>query len=233
VASHQSAALIHGLDMLHAPNAEAVWLTRRPGGYRGTSSSGVTLHSAQLPRNHVMRRHGVWVTTATRTAIDLARSLPFMDGVVVADAALRNGKTTEQGLAEVLRFCAGWPGNEQARRVVAFADELAESVLESCARVIFEEAGLPAPELQIGISDAAGNFIARVDFYWSKYRTAAQADGMSKYNDPQRAKMQIQQDNRLRDTGNKVVHFGWTELFQTPKLVIKRVKTAFAATDPY
>jgi hypothetical protein len=50
-----------------------------------------------------MRRHGAWVTTATRTVIDLARSLPFAEGTVIAngtviaDSALRLGKTTDLG----------------------------------------------------------------------------------------------------------------------------------------
>jgi hypothetical protein len=232
-ASHQSAALIHGLDLLRAPAPEAVSLTCKPGGYRGQSSSGALLHSAGLPRGHVMRRHGVWVTTATRTVIDLSRSLSFMEGVVVADSALRLGKTTEAGLADMLRSCARWPGIEQARRVVSFADECAESVLESCARVVFAQAGLPPPVLQADIADKNGEFIGRVDFYWPQYQTIAEADGMAKYDNPWRARHEIKRDILLREAGNKVVHFTWDELFNREAAVIGRVRTAYASATPY
>jgi len=232
-ASHQSAALIHGLDLLRAPNPETVSLTCRPGGYRGRSPSGVLVHSAQLPRNHVMRRHGVWVTTATRTVVDLARSLSFMEGVVVADSALRLGKTTDFGLADMLRACARWPGIERARSVVRFSDELAESVLESCARVVFAEAGLPPPVLQAAIVSTEGEFVGRVDFYWPEYQTIAEADGMAKYDDPSRARREVKRDIRLRETGNKLVHFTWGELFNQRERVITRVRTAFKAPTPY
>jgi hypothetical protein len=46
-------------------------------------------YSARLPREHVTTVSGTPVTTIARTAIDLARRLPFTDAVVVADAAVR------------------------------------------------------------------------------------------------------------------------------------------------
>lgn len=60
----------------------------------------------------------------------------------------------------------GWPGAEQARRVIDFSNGLAESALESCARVVFHEAGLPQPELQVILGIGNGRSV-RVDFPWS------------------------------------------------------------------
>jgi hypothetical protein len=173
------------------------------------------------------------VTTATRTVVDLARSLTFVEGVVAVDCALRLGKTTNPGLAGALRSCAGWPGADQARRVVGFSNEDSGSVLESCARVAFAEAGLPAPVLQAAIASANGEFIGRVDFCWPDCQTIAEADGMAKYDDPLRAREQIMRDIRLRDAGYKVVHFTWSQLFGDPEHVIARIRTAFAAASSY
>jgi Protein of unknown function (DUF559) len=233
VASHQSAALLHGIDLLRNPADGAVWLTRPPGQYRSPSPRGVHLHSARLPAQHVTRLYGLPVTTATRTVVDLARSLGFMEGVVIVDSALRLGKTTDLGLAETVRWCAGWPGIDRARRVTGFGDADAGSVLESCARVVFAEAGLPAPVLQAAIATADAEFIGRVDFCWPAYRAIAEADGMAKYDDPRRAREQIVRDIRLRDAGYKVVHFTWAELFETPERVISRIRAAFAAPTSY
>jgi hypothetical protein len=170
VASHQSAAVLHGIDLLRDPGGDAVWLTRPPGQYSGLRLEGIHLHSARLPEQHVMTLYSVRATTVTRTVLDLARSMPFMEGVVAADSALRLGKTTELGLAEILRSCARWPGADRARRVTDFSSEDAGSALESCARVVFAEAGLPTPVLQAAIANAGAEFIARVDFCWPAYR---------------------------------------------------------------
>lgn len=233
VASHQSAALLHGIELLRNPPDGAVWLTRPPGQYRSPSPRGVHLHSAGLPGQQVMRLYGLPVTTATRTVIDLARALSFMEGVVAVDSALRRGKTTDLGLADILRSCAGWPGSDRARRVTGFSNGDAGSVLESCARVKFAEAGLPAPVLQAAIATSDAEFIGRVDFCWPAYRVIAEADGMAKYDEPRRAREQIMRDIRLRDAGYKVVHFTWEELFGTPGRVIARIRAAFAAPTSY
>ena len=231
VASHQSAALIHRLDLLNAPEDGLVWMTRAPGTYRGHSVQGIRFHSARLPKKHVTTLYGVPVTTATRTVLDLARSLPFMEAVVIADSALRLGKTTKPGLIRMLDSSPRWPGNDMARRAIEFSNELAESVLESCARVIFAKWDLPTPALQIDIID--GRFIGRVDFYWPEYRTIAEADGQAKYEDPQRARQQIRRDNLLREAGYKVVHFTWADLFTDPARVITRIRKAFGAPTAY
>lgn len=233
VASHQSAALLHGIDLLRNPADGAVWLTRPPGQKHGQRLDGIHVYSAQLAKKHVTELYGVPVTTATRTVVDLARSLTFMEGVVAIDSALRLGKTTEVGLADVLRSCARWPGVDKARRAAGFSSADAGSVLESCARVVFAEAGLPAPVLQAAIATADAEFIGRVDFCWPAYMVIAEADGMAKYDDPRRAREQIVRDIRLRDAGYKVVHFTWKELFGTPSRVIARIRAAFAAPTSY
>jgi hypothetical protein len=69
----------------------------------------------------------------------------------------------------------------QAARVIDFADGLAESVLESIARVLFHQLRLAAPELQVEIRGEHG-FIARVDFRWRQLRTVAEVDGALKYD---------------------------------------------------
>jgi very-short-patch-repair endonuclease len=153
-----------------------------------------------------------------------------MSAVVTADSALRAGLTTQRALVAVCEACVGWPGIRKARRVVEFADPGAESVLESCARVVFHEHGLEAPELQFTVT--ARDFRYSVDFYWAKYRVIAEADGAMKYSDQRAAIRQLKRDQQLRDFGYKVVHFTWAELFQNPEEVIARIRRAFASLTP-
>jgi Protein of unknown function (DUF559) len=226
VASHHSAALIHGLD-LFGRQAAAVAVTRPPGvsGSR-TARPGICLHIAALPAGHVTVRSGVPVTSVARTAADLARTSSFQAGVTVTDSALRGGTVSEAELHAVLTTCGRWPGIQRARQVVAFSDARSESVLESISRVAFHDQGLPPPVLQAWVGDA-GEVIGRADFLWRAHRTIGEADGAIKYADPSRAMAQLHRDARLRQAGFEVVHFTWDEIIREPDQVAAWIRAAF------
>jgi predicted transcriptional regulator of viral defense system len=221
VASHHSAALIHGLDLFKPPEEGVVTVTTPPSTRSGRpSGERVIRHAAELPDDAVTTILGRRVTSVARTVIDVARTSTFMEGVVVADSALRQSASGRRGLEaelrRVLEACARWPGNAKARRVAEFADPRAESVLESCARVLFHERGLQPPELQVPMYDNEGDFIGRVDFYWGRHKTIAEADGLMKFDEHPRLEVErmMIRDRRLRGTGRRIVHFTWGELFR-------------------
>ena len=231
-ASHHSAAVIHGIDLLNHCPQRPVTLTRPPSERSSRpKSDGILFHAAELPAEHVIRLYGIRVTTVPRTIVDLARTSPFMAAVVAADSALRAGMTTKTELAGICVACRQWPGVRQARQVVMFGNDLAESALESCARVVFHEQGLEPPVLQVTIRDAG--FVFRVDFLWAQHRTIAEADGLAKYTSKNDILEQFRRDRLLRDAGYKVVHFTWRELFETPELVVARVRAAFSSQTPF
>jgi len=228
VASHQSAAHIHGIAVLG--KWRRVTLTRPPGRSK-SAQSGTRLHCAQLPTEHVTVCHGMCVTTAARTVVDLARTVEFRAGVVTADSALHQGLVTMAELESLLAGCLRWPGSRRAAEVVAFADKRAESVLESIARVVFRDCGLPPPELQIWVGGAVA--VGRVDFLWRRFRTVVEVDGLMKYANPARATLQLERDKRLRDAGYEVVHLNWQEITENPAYVGTAIKAAFRrATRP-
>lgn len=229
VASHYSAARILGLDMLDPPGDDIVTLTRRgPVRSKTRPSHGVVFHNAEVPGWQCTDRDGAYLTSASRTVIDIARTSSFRAGVAVADCAVRLDQTSPPELAVIIKECKRWPGVEQARQVVAFCDGSAESVLESCARVAFAEHGLPTPVLQAGINvERRRRFWA--DFYWPQHRTIAEADGLSKYSAARDIQDQFERDRLLRRAGYKVVHFTWREIFGTPKIIVAQIRDAFAA----
>lgn len=227
VGSHRSAAQVYGLSLLRSAAADLVHVTR-PSADPGsrTGRPGIRVHQAALPAEHVTRCRGVPVTTVGRTVVDLARTLPFAEGVAVTDSALRAKQTTPGQLDAVAARCVRWPGIQRARRVVRFADERAESALESISRAVFHEHGLPPPELQVWVGDE-DEIIGRVDFLWRQYRTIAEADGAIKYTQPARALAQLNRDARLRAGGFAVVHFTWPEITRVPAQVVAAIRTAF------
>jgi predicted transcriptional regulator of viral defense system len=224
-ASHQSAAIIHGLDLL-GRQAPGVAVTR-PQGTSPKTRAGVRVHLAALPTGHVTMCGGVAVTSVARTVVDLARTSSFRSGVVVADCALRKELTTKAELRAVLADCARWPGLARARQVVAFSDALAESVLESISRVVFREQGIPPPELQEWVGGDDEGLVGRADFLWRRYGTIGEADGAVKYADPQRAIAQLRRDALLRGAGFEVVHFTWDDIVRTPAHVAASLRKAF------
>lgn len=230
VASYHSAALLHRLSLLKPPPAGSAALTlplaKR---WNRAQPTDVAFHASDLPPEHVTRLFKLPVTTAARTVADLARTLPFMDAVVVADSALNEEKATKPELYQVLKECAGWPGVKQARQIIDFADERAESPLESAARVVFEQSGLEPPELQATIHGP--DFAFRVDFRWPGQKVIAEADGLVKYNDRKDLLAERERDHLLRAAGYTVVHFTWQELFHAQEVVIARVREALAAAE--
>ena len=63
------------------------------------------------------------------------------------------------------------------RDLIALADGLAESPMESEARLAMIDGGLPIPELQYEIVDGNGD-VRRVDFAWPDQRVAVEYDGI-------------------------------------------------------
>ena len=224
-ASHHTAARILGLDLLGKP-ADEIAITRSPGSGSRKSWQGVRVHTAALPTQHLAQGGGVPVTSTARTVVDLARASAFRSGVVVADSALRRKLTTKAALQAVVADCRRWPGVQRAAEVVAFGDALSESALESIARVAFRDCSLPPPELQ-AVLGADGRIIARVDFYWKRFRTVAEADGELKYDNRFEATYQLRRDADLRDAGYEVVHFGWNDVYFTPTQVAASIRAAF------
>jgi very-short-patch-repair endonuclease/predicted transcriptional regulator of viral defense system len=230
VASHRDAAVIHGLDLLERPpeGVISVIRSRRFGSDADRAGRpGVRIHAVPLPRAHVILQNQIPVTSVPRTVVDVARTTPFRDGVVITDSALRKGMTTKADLRMVIAAMTRWPGIDTARDVVAFADRRAESPFESIARVAFRDGGLPPPRLQEWIGDE-WQIIGRVDFLWPEHQTIAEADGALKYADPDRARQQLQRDKELREAGYEVVHITWRELQRAPDQVVASIRGAFA-----
>ncbi|MFF2086802.1 hypothetical protein ACFVVM_23765 [Nocardia sp. NPDC058176] len=150
---------------------------------------GITVVQVPLARHERCEVDGYPVTTPIRTAFDLARKLPRERAVPALDALCRGA-----GLAPsaVLDFADGYPrarGCAAVRAVLQQVDPGAESPQESLTRLLLVDHGLPAPTTQIVVRDIAGEFLARLDMGWKKWRVGVEYDGAQHWTDPvQRAK---------------------------------------------
>lgn len=226
-ASHHSAALILGLELLHDPPEGQVSVTRPDARKRNRRApKDVVFRAGALPPEHVFRWQTIPVTTTPRTVVDLSRTLPFIDAVAVTDSALRRYGFTKSRYEAMVAWCAGWPGAEQSRKVIEFADPAAGSVLESCLRVRLAEWGFPPPETQIPIDTERVTY--DVDFLYREQRVIIEADGMAKFREKKDLDKHYQRRQALEDAGYTMVHVTWQELFGEPEVVIRRIHRALA-----
>ncbi|MCO5974003.1 type IV toxin-antitoxin system AbiEi family antitoxin domain-containing protein [Actinoallomurus soli] len=225
VGSHRSAARVYGIESPE-PTREVVTVTRPAGAPGRGASRGVHVERSALPRGHVRWERGVPLTAPARTVVDLARTLPFRDGVVVADSALFLRRTGREALLRVIEDCGRWPGIDRARAVIDFADPRARSPLESVTRVMFAEQGLPPPEVGVLIGEDDEIF-TEVDFLWSDQRTIAEADGLAKYTDPGKLRAEKLKQERLEEMGFTVVRLTWRQVTEHPEESAARIRRAF------
>ncbi|MEU0093435.1 hypothetical protein [Kribbella sp. NPDC006257] len=236
VISHVTAAQLRDLRVWsdgHPPPPARTWLTYPPGKCRrNRNKTDLVLRRATLRPGDLQRHLGLVLTSDARTTIDLARELPFAEAVVTADHALAVAVTPEQ-LEDVVRRQRRWPGIAGARSVLAFADPRSESPLESFARVVFAEAGLPAPVLQVQFWEGSWWMDERVDFWWPEYRTIGEGDGLGKFEAATAAERRRllrrhqHRDHRLADLDVEVVHFGWEDVGRPAELA-DRFRAAFS-----
>ena len=209
VVSHESAASLWRLPRIEA------WPTRvhvleRAGG-AGRVNSKLVRHPVGMPR-HSVRLDGIRATDLARTAVDIAATNSFIEGVTTLDAALRRTLhpaigvprtllTLEDLAAEVQRIPLRH-GQAKASRAIDFADGRADRPGESMSRVSMSIAGIPAPQLQVELQGASGRWYA-VDFWWPEFRHIGEFDGRFKYTDPEflrgRTPQQVLLDEKARE----------------------------------
>ncbi|WP_433683771.1 hypothetical protein [Nocardia sp. CA-119907] len=237
VVSHVSAAVAHGLPIWSLPLTRVHMTRNRASGAR--IGPRIVVHATSTEPDEVVQVGDFRVTTMARTVIDLARTVPFEQAVVIGDAALRFERTTRSELAQQLSRSAGRPGCPAARRVVEFLDGRAESPGESRSRAALRAFGFPAPELQPTIVDAEGAFVARVDFLFPTLGVVGEFDGMVKYRSntpsgtPESAVIaeKIRED-ALRALGWIVIRWIWRDLDTTDRWRTRLTRAADLAR-PY
>lgn len=144
---------------------------------------GVWVHRADLCGADVEVRAGIRLTAPLRTALDVARTRPHVEGVTTADSLLRSALLELAELQEAARALPRARGRPRAVAVSAAADPRSGSVLESVARVLLASHGLRPPRCQYEVLDPSGAFVARVDFCWPQARLIVEVDGFAFHAD--------------------------------------------------
>jgi Protein of unknown function (DUF559) len=200
-----------------------------PRSCRWVGPRGVQVHRTDVrPQDVWITDDGVRLTTADRTAWDVATIEPTATAVALLDGMLRDGRERAGGLtapalaAELLRRRGQW-GSRRASALLPLVDGRAMSPPESRVRVACHLARLPHPVPQFEIFED-GVRLAQVDLAWPEAKLVVEYEGAYHFDE-----LQIVKDDgryaRLVAAGWQVIRLSSVDLRDLDD-VVGRIRAA-------
>ncbi|MEV6963574.1 DUF559 domain-containing protein [Hamadaea sp. NPDC051192] len=219
VISGLSALHLWGVRALDPPERVAVLIGEDD---RIVPQSHLVVRRGSVPDRDVTRILGLPVTTPERTAFDLLRYLPRVDAAVCLDALLHQRKVSLSRLTDDVATRRRWPGCRQAEALLAYAEPLAESPMETRLRLLIVDAGLPCPVAQFKIMKGR-RFVARVDLAYPEYRIAIEYDG-DHHRDRTTHRFDLERQNELHVLGWTVLRFHADDVLRRPAETVAKIR---------
>lgn len=233
VASHRTAAWLHGLDAFGAPERPEVLVAVQ----RTSSTPLARVHrTTDLPLEDVLQVGPVPTTSIARTLLDLAKlvlhhELDRERLVGALEAAVRERQASDRWLWWLLeeRRRRGRDGVSVMEEVLAERARLGptESWLERETLRILDAAGLPLPRVQARIR-RRGAFVSRVDLAYDHERIAIEVEGRHHLTEEQQA-IDARQRNELQLLGYVILTFKYRDVVGRPEVVVRSVRRALLA----
>jgi hypothetical protein len=216
--SHLSTARELGIELLDDDASEHLIVPRND--WRPVR--GFVVHRADLPPGDIVVVAGREMTTALRTALDLARSLDPYRGLVSAESALRQ-RLIDGGEFRERAAAALGPGAARVRRVGRLADARSGSVAETVARLLLIDAGLD-PEPQFRLTPDGHPF----DLALPRHRLLIEIQGLAFHRDRPSLQRDCTTATSAQLEGWLVLQFTWFDLRRRPAYVVAAVRRALA-----
>ncbi len=216
-----TAADAHGFDTEQSADLHVL----NPDSQQLRSADGLVVHRREgAPLTMVAGRP---VTAPAWTAVEVARSLRRPRALATLDAALRSGTLTRSQLRAAAARQSGRRGIVAVRKAIGLASPLAESPMESEARLVMIDGGLPPPVLQYEVVDLQGR-TWRLDFAWPEVRVAAEYDGVDWHSGPDAFLRDRLRSAALQDLGWVVVPMVAADVRYRRVDLIRRLERRFA-----
>jgi hypothetical protein len=193
-----TAAAAYGFDTERTADLHVL----EPGGRRLRSTDGLVVHRREGAP--LARVGGRTATAPAWTALEVARGLRRPRALATLDAALRSATCSRYELNSAVELQSGRRGIVKVRELLGLASPLAESPMESEARLVMLDGGLPPPVLQYELVDTQGR-IWRLDFAWPEYRVAAEYDGVDWHSGPDAFRRDRRRSAALQELGWLIV----------------------------
>jgi hypothetical protein len=224
VASHRTAARVHGLEV---PGGDGDEVTI-PRAERRLHRADLRYHTTTLGPEDVEQRDGLTLTTVARTLVDLCRTEEQFRAVWAVERALALGLVSTADLAAALARCRGIPGITEVRRRVAAARPLSGSPLETAGRLALVDDGLEEPEVQFPII-RADQKDAFVDLAYREQRTGLEFDGRSEHGMERAVFEDRDRENQIVLRDLTILRFTWFDVFRRRREYLRTVRGAIGA----
>lgn len=212
-----TAAAAYGFDIEN--NAELHVLS--PIAHQLRNSDGLIVHRrAGAPLGMVDGRPA---TEPAWTAVEVVRSLCRPRALATLDSARRSRTCDRRQLLATAARQAGRRGIANVRELIPLAAAEAESPMESQARLVMLDGGLPRPVLQFEIVDRNWR-TWRVDFAWPECLVAVEYDGFDYHSSPDALRQDRQKRAALQEVGWTVLSIVADDVRRRPWDMVRRIE---------
>lgn len=221
----RSAACWYGAGFAAASDPVVVLV---PPGSTWRGPHGLRVHRTPLqPRDVTITGDGVPLTTALRTAWEVATLETVPTAVAMLDGMVRAGHLDIEALRRVHGAARGRWRAGRVGVVLPLVDGRSQSPPESWVRVACVRAGLPVPVPQFVVL-REGEFLGQVDLAWPEARLIVEYEGPHHFDE-----LQIRRDDRryarLVAAGWRVIRLSAADLRDMDAVVV-RIRRALAGS---
>lgn len=215
VVSDETAAWVWGADV-HRPSDRHQFVPRWvvPHGQSRSRVSGIRCRQALISSADVVEVDGLAVTHPVRTAADLLRKQWRPHALAAVDGLARIGAIRPMEVRNYLVDLKGYRGIRQARVLAEYIDPRAASPGESWTRLRIIDAGLPKPESQVEVEDAAGRQ-RFLDLAYRRRMVAVEYDGRGFHTAARDEQHDAERRRLLTATGYTIVVAQYKDIFGT------------------
>ena len=225
VASHRTAARVHGLEVpANGPDEVTI-----PRAERRPHRSELRFHTAVLAPDDVVVLGGLTLTSIARTVVDLCRAEEQFRAVWAVERALTRDLVTPEELSSALERSRGVPGIVRARDRIAAARPRSGSPLETAARLAIVDDGLEEPEVQLPITRADGKD-AFVDLAYRRERVGLEFDGRSEHGMERAVFEDRNRENQIVLRDLTIIRFSWFDVFSRRRAFLRTVRSAIGGS---
>jgi hypothetical protein len=165
------------------------------------------------------------ITTAARTAVDLAADRPLVEAAVAVDSAYRLGSLDPDAYAAELRSRPRMRGRADARRVLDLASPLSGSARESEIRILIVLAGLEVPLEQFEVMDGE-LLLGFADFAWPRLRLILEIDGFTYHSSSEALRKDHDRQRAMEDAQWRVLRFTGDDVRERPEEILASLRRA-------
>ena len=224
LASHRSAAALHGIEGYELDRVELVVASGR-----NPALKGALVHrTTQMELARPVVRNGVPCTGVDRTVLDLASVVSRKQLDRTIDAVLRDGLLRPSDLYAVLvahsrRGRTGCGALRDALDERCGDDPVPLSAWSRMVADLLVDAGLARPAMEHQVNDVRGAFLAQVDLAYPSHRLAVELDSKRWHLNSVSFERDPRRRNDLAVAGWTVLTFTWNDYKERPQALCAAV----------